>query len=62
MRRDHQSYIGSPVCLYLYSQEEMRHLHNSIASINNDYHFTTVRQQEAIRFHQMILWRSASRA
>ena len=57
MQRDHKSYTGEsvPVCLYLYSQEGRRHLHNSIASINNDYLFTTVRQQEATRLHQTIL-------
>ena len=41
-----------PVCRYLYPQEGMHRLHNSIASINNDYLFTAGRLQEATRFHQ----------
>ena len=44
MRRDHKPHRESlPVCLHLYSQEGMRRLHNSTASINNDYLFTTGR-------------------
>ena len=61
-----------PVCRYVYPQEGMHRLHNSIASINNDYLFTAGRLQEATRFHQsglvggirerFFLWISASRA